>query len=66
MTEHCRQLAASVNHGGGPAAAAASIRHEDTSYDRLLMSGVPRADARARVRDEVHSILEKWQATTAS
>jgi hypothetical protein len=47
-------------------AVAASIRHEDTSYDRLLMSGVPRADARTRVRDEVHSILEKWQATTAS
>jgi hypothetical protein len=46
-------------------AVAASIRHEDTSYDRLLMSGVPRAEARARVRDEVHSILEKWQATTA-
>ena len=38
----------------------ASVRHRDTEYDLLLMSGVPRAEARARVRGEVESVLEKW------
>jgi hypothetical protein len=47
-------------------AVAASVRHEHTAYDRLLMSGVPRADARARVRHEVQGILEKWQETATS
>jgi hypothetical protein len=36
----------------------ASVRHEDTPYDELLMSGVGRAEARDRVRDEVHHVLE--------
>jgi hypothetical protein len=34
------------------------VRHEDTPYDELLMSGVGRAEARDRVRDEVHRVLE--------
>ncbi|MFD8497245.1 DUF2293 domain-containing protein [Amycolatopsis sp. NPDC059657] len=38
----------------------ASIRHEDTPYDDLLMSGVPRADARERIRDEISAVLVGW------
>ncbi|HYO02273.1 MAG TPA: DUF2293 domain-containing protein, partial [Mycobacterium sp.] len=34
-------------------AVAASVRHVDTDYDDLLMSGVDRDDARHRVRDRV-------------
>lgn len=39
----------------------ASVRHDDTSYDDLLMTGVPRLDARARVRDEVERRLRLWR-----
>jgi hypothetical protein len=39
----------------------ASIRHEDTPYDELLMAGVPRDDARDRVRGWVDDILEAWR-----
>lgn len=41
-------------------AAAASVRHRDTGYDELLMSGVDRAEARLLVRDEVERVLEEW------
>jgi hypothetical protein len=40
-------------------AVVASVRHEDTSYDALLMSGTPRADARERVRADVERVLER-------
>ena len=43
-------------------AVAASVRHEDTGYDELLMSGVPRGEARERVSAEVQRILVSWQA----
>jgi hypothetical protein len=43
-------------------AVVASVRHEDTSYDELLMSGVPRADARDHVRADVDDMLERWRA----
>jgi len=39
----------------------ASIRHEDTEYNALLMSGVARADARDRVRAAVDEALEAWR-----
>jgi hypothetical protein len=39
----------------------ASIRHRDTDYDDLLMSGVDRADARESVRDQVLDVLERWR-----
>jgi hypothetical protein len=41
-------------------AVAASVRHQDTDYDELLMSGVDRDEARARVRDDVDRILAHW------
>jgi hypothetical protein len=42
-------------------AVVASVRHQDTDYDELLMSGLERADARERVRDEVARVLELWR-----
>jgi hypothetical protein len=39
----------------------ASVRHEDTAYDDLLMSGVDRADARDRVSHEVDAVLQRWR-----
>jgi hypothetical protein len=39
-------------------AVAASVRHRDTGYDELLMSGVDRAEARSLVREEVERVLE--------
>jgi hypothetical protein len=42
-------------------AVAASVRHEDTTYDELLMSGIDRAEARDRVRDDVMRILAAWR-----
>lgn len=41
-------------------AVVASVRHEDTDYDRLLMSGVPRAEARERIRDAIDRVLAAW------
>lgn len=43
-------------------AVAASVRHVDTGYDELLMSGVPRKAARELVRSETQRILGSWQA----
>ena len=39
----------------------ASMRHQDTGYDELLMAGVPRGEARARVRPDIDRILAAWQ-----
>jgi hypothetical protein len=39
----------------------ASIRHENTGYDGLLMAGVDRGQARERVRDDVDRALERWR-----
>jgi hypothetical protein len=43
-------------------AVVASVRHEDTGYDELLMSGVPRADWHA-VADDIERVLAGWRAT---
>jgi hypothetical protein len=41
-------------------AVAASIRHEDTNYDDLLMSGISREDARDRIRASIDRVLATW------
>jgi hypothetical protein len=41
-------------------AVVASVRHEDTDYDSLLMSGVGRAEARDQIRLAVDRILASW------
>ncbi|MGW1022583.1 DUF2293 domain-containing protein [Streptomyces sp. NPDC002577] len=44
------------------AAVAAAVRHTDTPYDGLLMSGVPRLEARRRIGPTVEATLEAWRA----
>jgi hypothetical protein len=41
-------------------AVVASVRHEDTDYDSLLMSGVSRAEARDLIRPAVDRLLASW------
>lgn len=43
-------------------AVVASVRHEDSGYDELLMRGVPRSEARRLVRDEVDEVIGSWTA----
>jgi hypothetical protein len=43
-------------------AVVASVRHRDTDYDALLMAGVPRDEARARVRNIVDAVLDRWRS----
>jgi hypothetical protein len=42
-------------------AVVASVRHQDTDYDRLLMSGVPRTEARQLVRGDIEKVLDSWR-----
>jgi hypothetical protein len=42
-------------------AVVASVRHRDTGYDQLLMTGVPRAEARDRVRSDIQAVLDAWR-----
>lgn len=39
----------------------AHIRHIHTDYDRLLMQGVERSEARERIRDKVQQVLSRWE-----
>jgi hypothetical protein len=45
-------------------AVVAAVRHADTQYDDLLMSGVDRDEARWRIEAQVEEILERWRAPT--
>jgi hypothetical protein len=47
-------------------AVVASVRHEDTSYDELLMSGVARAEARAQIKTPVDRVLAAWVDSAAA
>lgn len=38
----------------------ASVRHIDTGYDELLMSGVPRGEARQQVAADIDRVLRSW------
>ena len=42
-------------------AVVAAVRHQDTSYDELLMSGLERGQARAQVRADVARVLDSWR-----
>lgn len=42
-------------------AVAASVRHVDTDYDELLMSGCDRESARAQVHIRVEDVLNAWR-----
>ncbi len=39
----------------------AAVRHTDTEYDALLMAGVPRFAARARLAAQIDAILDGWR-----
>ena len=43
-------------------AVVAAVRHGDTDYDNLLMAGVDRGEARARVQADVELVLQRWRA----
>jgi hypothetical protein len=43
------------------AAVIAAIRHRHTEYDRLLMKGWDRMDARNAVRGGVNRVLDEWR-----
>ena len=38
----------------------AAVRHRHTDYDKLLMMGVERTDARASVRSQIDAVLDEW------
>jgi hypothetical protein len=50
-----------LDHDAVTLAVAASVRHGDTDYDQLLMSGLRRPEARDRVRSDVQRVLEAWR-----
>ena len=43
-------------------AVVAAIRHEETRYDDLLRSGLPRLEARGLVRDDIDRVLDQWRS----
>ncbi|WP_039932220.1 DUF2293 domain-containing protein [Streptomyces viridochromogenes] len=49
-----------LTEGAVTSAVVASVRHLDTPYDRLLMSGVPRYEARRRIAPVVEAVLRGW------
>ena len=50
-----------LDPGAVTLAVVASVRHVDTPYDRLLMAGISRADARRQVADEVSVVIDSWR-----
>jgi hypothetical protein len=44
------------------AAVRAAVRHVDTDYDTLLMTGLPRHQARASVAPAIETVLRSWRA----
>ncbi len=49
-----------LSEGAVVSAVVASVRHLDTPYDRLLMGGVPRHEARLRIAAGVETVLREW------
>ena len=48
------------------AAVIAAVRHRHTKYDRLLMNGVGRMEARDSVRDKIDDVLERWRGASSA
>jgi hypothetical protein len=42
-------------------APSASIRHNHTDYDKLLMRGLERSEARWAVEDKIEEVLSSWE-----
>ncbi|WP_143666579.1 DUF2293 domain-containing protein, partial [Streptomyces reticuliscabiei] len=49
-----------LSEGAVISAVVASVRHVDTAYDALLMSGVARHEARRRIAGGVEARLREW------
>ena len=70
IAEHaCRKFSGRIGRSGAAKsfdpdavrlAVVAHIRHAETPYDDLLLSGCDRHDARARVREAVDQVLSAW------
>lgn len=58
--------AKALNENAIRLAMVAHIRHVETQYDKLLMNGWDRVDARFSVEDTVQSVLSKWQRNVDS
>ena len=43
-------------------AVAAHVRHQETNYDELLLTGFERGQARERVHAQVSHVMDEWQA----
>ncbi|MFE0510386.1 DUF2293 domain-containing protein [Streptomyces sp. NPDC058964] len=54
-----------LSEGAVISAVVASVRHLDTPYDQLLMSGVARYEARRRIAPAVETVLRAWRGTGA-
>ncbi|OKJ83645.1 hypothetical protein AMK32_14955 [Streptomyces sp. CB01883] len=50
-----------LTEGAVISAVVAAVRHVDTPYDQLLMSGVGRFEARRRIASAVDGVLRGWQ-----
>lgn len=50
-----------LSEGAVVSAVVASVRHVDTAYDQLLMSGVARHEARRRIAGAVQARLREWE-----
>ncbi|MGQ4332332.1 DUF2293 domain-containing protein [Streptomyces hayashii] len=50
-----------LSEGAVVSAVVASVRHVDTPYDRLLMSGLPRYEARRQIAAGVEARLRAWR-----
>jgi hypothetical protein len=55
-----------LSEGAVIAAVVAAVRHVDTSYDQLLMSGVARHEARRRIAGAVEARLREWTTESES
>ena len=53
--------ARALEEGAIELAVIAAVRHQDTRYDELLMSGIDRGLARAQVRPDVDRVLDGWR-----
>ncbi|MFI6278955.1 DUF2293 domain-containing protein [Streptomyces sp. NPDC050988] len=51
-----------LSEGAVTSAVRAAVRHTDTPYDQLLMSGVPRHEAQRRIAPTVETTLATWRA----
>jgi hypothetical protein len=55
-----------LDEGALRLAVIASIRHKHTHYDKLLMRGLDRSEARVAVEDKIEEVLSSWENPEAS